>query len=181
MRSRTMRLLAGLVSLAIVGMFGVATSGSAAAAPPNTGGTLTAPITGSADNGSTFAGSFNPDRFAVQGGQLVAIGDVTGTLTNADGTTSAVTQAATLPVDVAQSSGSCQVLDLVLGPLDLDLLGLVVHLDQVHLNITAQQGPGNLLGNLLCAVAGLLDGPTGLNAILTQIASLLNRVLGLLG
>jgi hypothetical protein len=51
----------------------------------------------------------------------------------------------------------------------------------VHLNITAQQGPGNLLGNLLCAVAGLLDGPTGVNAILRQIATLLNQLLGALG
>ena len=51
----------------------------------------------------------------------------------------------------------------------------------MHLNITAQSGPGNLLGNLLCAVAGLLNGPTGLNAILTQIAALLNQLLGILG
>ena len=60
-------------------------------------------------------------------------------------------------VGPAQAPGQCQILDLVLGPLDLDLLGLVVHLDTVHLNITAQRGPGNLLGNLLCAVAGLLN------------------------
>jgi hypothetical protein len=41
------------------------------------------------------------------------------------------------------------VLNLVLGPLHLDLLGLVVDLNQVHLVITAVQAPGNLLGNLL--------------------------------
>lgn len=52
----------------------------------------------------------------------------------------------------------CPILHLELGPLDLDLLGLVVHLDRVVLDVTAQPGPGNLLGNLLCAVAGLLDG-----------------------
>ena len=56
-----------------------------------------------------------------------------------------------------------------------------MHLDQVHLNITAQSGPGNLLGNLPCAVAGLLDGPTGVKAILTPIAALLNQILGILG
>lgn len=50
--------------------------------------------------------------------------------------------------------------------------------DTVHLSITAQQGPGNLLGNLLCAVANLLNGPTGVNAIVTQIANLLNQLLG---
>jgi hypothetical protein len=35
----------------------------------------------------------------------------------------------------------------------------VVNLNQVHLNITARPGAGNLLDNLLCAVTGLLDGP----------------------
>ena len=44
---------------------------------------------------------------------------------------------------------------------------------QVHLNITAEQGPGNLLGNLLCAVAGLLDN----GGALTSITSLLNQIL----
>ena len=52
----------------------------------------------------------------------------------------------------------CPILHLELGPLDLDLLGLRVQLNQVVLDVTAVPGPGNLLGNLLCAVAGLLDG-----------------------
>ena len=68
----------------------------------------------------------------------------------------------------------------MLGPLNLDLLGLVVHLDTVHLNITAQQGPGNLLGNLLCAVANLLNNPAGAGGALTGIANLLNQILRIL-
>lgn len=96
----------------------------------------------------------------MQNGDLMAVGTFTGSVTDAAGAVTSGTQTIALPVNTAASSGSCQVLDLVLGPLDLDLLGLQVHLDQVHLNITAQQGPGNLLGNLLCAVAGLLDGNT---------------------
>ena len=52
----------------------------------------------------------------------------------------------------------CPILHLELGPLDLNLLGLRVQLNQVVLDVTALPGPGNLLGNLLCAVAGLLDG-----------------------
>jgi hypothetical protein len=74
---------------------------------------------------------------------------------------------------------SCDVLNLVLGPLDLDLLGLQVHLDRIVLNIVAQSGAGNLLGNLLCAVAGLLDG--GLNGVLGRLVNLLNQILGRLG
>jgi hypothetical protein len=86
----------------------------------------------------------------------------------------------TVPFQVpVQADGTCRILDLVLGPLHLDLLGLVVDLNQVHLTITAQQGPGNLLGNLLCAVAGLLDGNASGTA-LTQLANLLNRILAAL-
>jgi hypothetical protein len=52
----------------------------------------------------------------------------------------------------SQTAGTCQVLDLVLGPLHLDLLGLVVDLNQVHLTITATRG-GGVLGDLFCALA----------------------------
>ena len=43
---------------------------------------------------------------------------------------------------------------MALGPLDPNLLGPVIELDQITLVITAESGPGNLLG----AIAGLLDG-----------------------
>jgi hypothetical protein len=49
----------------------------------------------------------------------------------------------------------CPVLDLTLGPLDLNLLGLLVHLDKVHLTITADS-TGGILGSLLC---GLVSPP----------------------
>jgi hypothetical protein len=75
-------------------------------------------------------------------------------------------------VNAPAAAGTCTILDLTLGPLHLDLLGLVVDLNQVHLVITAVQGPGNLLGNLLCAIANLLN-PSG-----TGLAINLNRVLG---
>jgi EAL domain-containing protein (putative c-di-GMP-specific phosphodiesterase class I) len=45
------------------------------------------------------------------------------------------------------------------------------------LDITAQSGPGNLLGNLLCAIANLLNS----NGALSSIAQLLNQLLGALG
>ena len=49
----------------------------------------------------------------------------------------------------------------------------------MHLTIDAQQAPGNLLGNLLCAVTGLLDG-TGGGGPLNAITALLNQILGIL-
>jgi hypothetical protein len=51
----------------------------------------------------------------------------------------------------------CPVLDLTLGPVDLNLLGLLVHLDTVHLTINADS-EGGVLGSLLCSLAGT---PTG--------------------
>ena len=47
----------------------------------------------------------------------------------------------------------------------------------IVLDITAVSGSGNLLGNLLCAVAHLLDS----NASVTALANLLNSILGQLG
>ena len=99
------------------------------------------------------------------------------TLTTITGTigTMPVNTTALLPVTAAQATGTCSILDLPLGPLPLNLLGLVVDLNQVHLTITAVQGPGNLLGNLLCAVANLLNGGN-----LGGVAALLNQLLALL-
>jgi len=51
----------------------------------------------------------------------------------------------------------CPILFLDVGPIFLDLLGLQVDVSQIVIDITAVAGEGNLLGNLLCAVAGLLD------------------------
>jgi hypothetical protein len=122
----------------------------------------------------TFVGSFSPTGFTNQNGQLGVTGLVTGTLTTLTGQQVPVSQTVTTTVQNATAAGSCDILNLVLGPLHLNVLGLNVDLNQVVLNITGQTGAGNLLGNLLCAVAGLLDG-TGINGL----ASLLNRLLGL--
>jgi hypothetical protein len=173
------RALATVVALAILMFVGIA-AGSASAAP-RPADPSTATVTGTlADGTGLVNGTFDVQRFTVQNGVLQAVGTFNGTVTDAAGNAVSGTQQVALPVDVPLSHGSCQILDLVLGPLDLDLLGLQVHLDRVHLNITAQQGPGNLLGNLLCAIAHLLDGPTGVQAILERIADLLNRILGVL-
>jgi hypothetical protein len=127
----------------------------------------------------------------VTDGKLFAQGLLSGTVTEtATGTETPVPeQAVDIPVIsingkqlsaftsdegemVAAQAPSCDILNLVLGPLHLDLLGLVVDLNQVILNITGQTGAGNLLGNLLCNLAGLLDTPANQNAI----ANALNRV-----
>jgi len=124
-----------------------------------------------------LAGTFTVQRFAQQNGALVAIGNVVATVTNAAGQTSTLVTPVAIPVDTSSTTASCEILHLVLGPLDLNLLGLTIHLDQVVLDITAVPGAGNLLGNLLCAIAGLLDGPPPLAGLL----ALLNNLLAALG
>lgn len=58
----------------------------------------------------------------------------------------------------AEADEGTRILHLNLDRVFLDLLGLEVDLDEVTLDITARTGKGNLLGNLLSAVSGLLDG-----------------------
>ncbi|MBA3738758.1 MAG: hypothetical protein H0W97_09330 [Actinobacteria bacterium] len=165
--------LSALVAMTAMSTMLLFTGGSAIAAPPAPNVTIP-DVTGTFPGG-TFDGTFDLTRVVVRNGELVAVGSLSGTLTDALGNVvGTVTDfAVNLPLAV---TGTCDILHLELGPLDLDLLGLVVHLDQVVLDITAESGPGNLLGNLLCAVAGLLDN----NAPLNSIARLLNQLLGLL-
>lgn len=169
------RLTALFVAFTISGGM-LLTAGAAAAAPPAVN-INDIPVTGTFPGGGTFDGTFDLTRFAVQNGQLVAVGTLTGTLTDALGGVVGTVTDLVVRIPVTQATGTCQILHLELGPLDLDLLGLVVHLDRVVLDITAESGPGNLLGNLLCGIAGLLDG----NAALSAVARLLNQLIGLLG
>lgn len=76
--------------------------------------------------------------------------------------------------------GSCDILFLDLGPIFLDLLGLQVDLSQIVLDIDAVTGAGNLLGNLLCALVGLLDGGpfAGIIRIIDQINAILGSITG---
>ncbi len=197
--TRLFTVLLSITVLTVVGL-GDATASTTRLASPaqqSSASPIHGHARGTAHNGSTFSGRFTPARFVQRPHRVMAVGKLTGTLTRASGRTSPVDQKIRLrvtkadflgkPVPNASSAqsnaaaaGSCQILDLVLGPLDLDLLGLQVHLNRVHLNITAQTGPGNLLGNLLCAIAGLLDG-TPLSSLLSQLANVLNQILAALG
>jgi hypothetical protein len=87
---------------------------------------------------------------------------------------------------VTQAAGATSILHLSLGPVDVHLLGLNVHLDNcangpVTVDITAQSGPGRLLGNLLSQVAHLLDGQGHghpLANALTRVAGAIDNILG---
>ena len=164
-----------------------------------TQGPLTVPVGGNfidATGGTgTFTGQFALVQFAAENNQLVAKGFVSGILTDSHGKVlGSAFRDVSIPV-VASNDASftgrvatmaitpnatCPILHLDLGPLSLNLLGLQVNLSEVVLDITAQSGAGNLLGNLLCAVTNLLNGPnlSGLANTLNQILQAITNLLG---
>lgn len=149
-------------------------------------GTISSRVDGTFRRSGTVHGHFTPHRFIEKRGAVYATGVLHATLRRGDGTLIGKAHRwVTLPIargatsQLAAQATSCQVLHLVLGPLDLNLLGLMVHLDKVVLDITAVPGPGNLLGNLICAVAHLLDGQSTLLNLL-KLSNVLNRILTIL-
>jgi len=73
-----------------------------------------------------------------------------------------------LDLTAAPSGGACPILNLQLGPIDLNLLGLVVNTSEICLKVTAYQN-GGLLGALLCDVANLLNQGNSLSTILSSL------------
>jgi hypothetical protein len=129
-------------------------------ATPATGG-LTLPATCTdPTTGATVGCTLQLVGFTSQNGTLQAVLKLTNTAT---GDTTQVI--ADLTAVTQQQGGSCTLLDLTIRPIDLDLLGLHLHTDTIHLVLTAQRG--TLLGNLLC---GLFFGnPTGAATTLNQL------------
>jgi len=126
--------------------------------------------------GGTFAGTVQITEFALQNGELVVSGVANGVATVGGVATNIVNQAFTTSATLVSPNQVCDILFLDLGPLFLDVLGLTVDLSQIVLDINAVPGPGNLLGNLLCAVVNLLNG--GNISGLLNLLDLINRILG---
>jgi hypothetical protein len=121
------------------------------------------------------------NEVVVENGQLVALGSLGANPVR-------------LPIAVGTSPNAadadCPILNLEIGAIHLNLLGLNVDTSDICLDITAHEGEG-LLGDLLCAVSNLLAGGLDLGAILNGlltadeletvldgIRDLLNEVLG---
>lgn len=180
---------------------GAATVSTADRAAPSTQlvskndfGKLRSSVEGTFGKAGTVDGTFKPRRFFVNDNGVMKVAgvlDVTakrasGKVVEKGKQRAVFTVAAANGAPVADGganraaarAATCDVLNLDLGPLDLDLLGLQVSLNEVILKIVAVSGAGNLLGNLLCAVTGLLDG--GLPGLLGEISNILNSILAIL-
>ena len=158
--------------------------------------TQVVPITGAAKSGGKqFKGKYTIERFISKGGKLYSVGTLTGKLgskkvtkenvrmpakvANASAPAKA-SQVPPLPLPPLPAGNACAILSLDLGPINLNVLGLVVRTNQIQLRIDAVQGPGNLLGNLLCGITGILN-PSGAlaNTPLGQLTQILNALLAL--
>jgi hypothetical protein len=135
-------------------------------------------VQGSSSGGS-FYGIVSVNQFAVVNGLLTASGLFNGFVTPSGQSAQAITQNFT-NVPVTAIDPSCQILTLTLGPLFLNLLGLQVTLNQVNLTISAIPGAGNLLGNLLCDIANLLNPGSTLSGLLSNLVTALNNLLAAL-
>jgi len=165
-RSKLLTLI--LLAVASCGLLTPVHASAAVAIPIN--GTFT-DASGAAGH---FVGTYNVQSFGVKNGGLVAIGTLVGTLTSSAGTILGTIANANTALPVTPATATCSILTLNIGAIHLNLLGLVVNLSPVNLNITAVAAPGNLLGNLLCAVANLLNGGI---PDLGSLTTLLNRLL----
>jgi hypothetical protein len=189
---RVQRLAASALS---VGMLLAAAASASAAemkraqSPPPARKPLQVAIVGHAAGGGTFAGTLSIQKFAARDDQVVAIGMVSGTLTGPMGFTMGTTLTGPLALPVlveppeAPGLGivrsqviaqqTCDVLNIEIQPITIDVLGLQVTTLPVGINVTADGTGTNVLGHLVCTILTTVGNVLGL-------VDLLNALLGLL-
>jgi hypothetical protein len=165
------KLLGLFMAVMMMGLPLAVTTAPATAQPVS--GSLTTAIMQVIPGVGTFTGTLTTTSFTLVNGVLNAVGTIAGTFTDVAGNvTTIASQAITIPL--TSFTGTCTILTLHTGAINLSVLGLNISLSPIDLVITATAAPGNLLGNLLCSVAHLLDS----GGTLTTLAALLNQILG---
>jgi hypothetical protein len=153
MSLKYLALAAAFVATATLAL-GASTASSGASAQPQ--------VANATQMVGTLSVRFTINRFVKRGSRLYAVGAAITQFKPAAGAPENVVPGTARKAFVARVKGLrrfssaqkiCPVLDLTLGPLDLSLLGLIVHLDKVHLTITADS-EGGVLGSLFCSLAG---------------------------
>jgi hypothetical protein len=132
-------------------------------------------------------GTFAPDRFFVRGGQAYANGLLRATMRRANGSVVGTTsRRITVPVKGGSDAarGGCsrrEVPDPQPGARSAESqsAGCGGSPQPGQARHRRGSGPGNLLGNLLCAVANLLNGD-GSPLNLLRLVNVLNRILAVL-
>jgi hypothetical protein len=138
------------------------------------------PVTGTDEEGNeVFDGTLTVKKFVEGDDAIEALAQLEGTLTR-NGKEHRVTRGVRVPVAILGGGDDgavgaeqleCEILNLELGPIDLNLLGLEIHIDPIVILIEADP-TGGLLGSLLCGLLG--GGPLAL------LVRLLNDLLDIL-
>lgn len=162
---------------------------------------LQLPVTGS----NNFSGTASINRFANQGGQIVALGTVTNSTKTAIAAVSwQVTLSAqsngvaalSCPTPQAghavpavwsptrqsarlvrvQTSSSCGVLNLSLGATSVNIAGAQVSLSPITLDVSGQSGTP--VGGIVCSLLSLVSSVGGVVGDVANVVNLLNSLLG---
>lgn len=161
---------------------------------------LQLPVTGS----NNFSGTATINRFANQGGQIVAVGSVmNSTKTAIAGVTWQVTLSANTNVAAlsgptscvprvvqaawspdrqnarlvrVQTSSSCGVLNISLGATSVNLAGAQVSLSPITLDVSGQSGTA--VGGIVCSLLSLVSSVGGIVGDVANVVNLLNSLLG---
>ena len=188
-------LLAGLATLALGAIAVPVASANGTTVPNRTPALKTIAIHGMAKNGKQFNGTYAIQRFVAGANKVSAVGTLKGKLGGHPVTRYNVKMPAKLagaPTTTAHTAQTCTVLQLQLGPIDLNLLGLNVQLfggtnpaNQLPVTLLITADPtGGLLGQLLCNLNTSLGGSgilSTLNSDLQQLAATLTSLTSLLG
>jgi hypothetical protein len=138
----------------------------------------------------TFKGSVDITAFQLNsaGNGIEAVGQLTGKVTgdakktgNGSKKTKNVNEQVVFPVTVTSGgdvvvAATCTILNLVLGPITLNLLGLTLTTNTIRIRLTGETN--SLLGGLLC---GLVGAPLINLGDLVAVVGLLNQILAILG
>jgi hypothetical protein len=136
----------------------------------------TAPLTGTIATGGTISATLSIESFEKQGDAIVAIGTMSGTITDAAGnTTEFEGQAVTLPLTIA--SATCEGLNLQVGPHTMTIMDQSAEWASLTVEITPASADSKQLENILCQIAQL----GGTNASPAAIAARLNKLIEELG
>jgi hypothetical protein len=163
----------------------VAMPDQANAATKDVAGSLQLPVTSAA---GTFTGTFTINRFEARNNAVVAIGFVRGAVA---GTGSILVGEVAAPVTIGPASApgaastaavapqqatTCEVLQLSIGAVNLNVQGLILTTQPIAIDLSGDSSAP--LGNLVCTLESTLNNVVGLVGILNQVLSLLTGLVG---
>src|SRR3954466_5953741 len=128
---KNVRMLTRVVALGLAGILSLGTIGTVqlSAKDNNTITAIQVPVVGTTSSGGTFAGTATITGFMASGKNVVATGTISGLVNGTQSVLAsfsapvALPSASGAPPAVAKAAATCEILNLVLGPINLNVLG----------------------------------------------------------